>query len=298
MAEDFIQKSTTLRLIMPEWQGGDYDLSVGSGELYPLGARLLAFLAPKGGKTVEVPIESYNPDKKRIKENGVVNQEIVIRQMKAARTILEEQKPYKVITFGGECLVSQAPFDYLNGLYHNLGLLWIDAHPDVSTPANHDREHAMVLGNLLGHGDPFMAREVKNPFTPKQVLLVGQDKFDSPLEFDNLNSLGLKVIKPQEVSSNSDAVVNWLKNNNIANLAIHLDLDVLSPKRFFSQLTNDPYSRESYPTVKGQLDLRQIGRLFKDISDNTDIAGLTIAEFMPWDALHLQEFMKGLKIFD
>lgn len=289
----------TLRLVMPEWQGGDYDLSVGTGELYPLGARLLAFLAPgDNSQTIEVPIESYNPDKKRIKENGVVNQEIVIRQMKAAWAILEEQKPDRVITFGGDCLVSQAPFDYLNGYYKgDLGLLWIDAHPDVSTPANHDREHAMVLGNLLGHGDPIMSREVKNPFNPAQVLLVGQDNFDSPMEVDTINSLGLKVIKPQEVSENSNAVVNWLKISNISNLAVHLDLDVLNPKRFFSQLTNDPYTQEPYNTVKGQLDLRQIGRLFKDISASSNMAGLTIAEFMPWDDLHLQEFMKELKIF-
>lgn len=289
----------TLRLVMPEWQGGDYDLSVGSGELYPLGARLLAFLAPgDNSRTIEVPIESYNPDKKRIKENGVFNQEIVIRQMKAARAILQEEKPDRVITFGGECLVSQAPFDYLNGYYKGkLGLLWIDAHPDVSTPANHDREHAMVLGNLLGHGDPLMSREVRNPFNPAQVLLVGQNDFDSPMEVENIHSLGLKVIKPQEVTENSTAVTNWIKKGDIANLAIHLDLDVLSPRRFFSQLTNDPYTREPYNTVKGQLDLRQIGRLFRDISASANIVGLTIAEFMPWDALHLQEFMKGLKIF-
>ena len=87
-----IQKSTTLRLIMPEWQGGDYDLSAGSGELYPLGARLLAFLAPKGGsETMEVPVEAYNPGHERRKENGIFNQPIVLRQMKAAMRILDEK---------------------------------------------------------------------------------------------------------------------------------------------------------------------------------------------------------------
>lgn len=291
-------QALTLRLIMPEWQGGDYDLSVSSGELYPLGARLLAFLAPKSdAETIKVPIEEYRPGLERKKENGVVNHDVVIRQMKAAMKILEEKKPDKVVTFGGECLVSQAPFDYLNGRYGgNLGILWIDSHPDVSTPANHDREHAMVLGNLLGGGDPVMAKEVKNRIDPQKVLLVGQDKFDSPMETENIKSFGLTVRKPQDVAKDSHAVLQWLKDKQIAHLAIHLDLDVLNPASFHSQLTNDPYATEKYPTVTGKLDLRQISRLLMDISDNADIVGLTFAEYMPWDALYLQKMMEQLPI--
>lgn len=292
------QPSATLRLIMPEWQGGDYDLSVNSGELYPLGARLLAFLAPESGaETIKVPIEAYKPGFERKKENGVVHQEIVIRQMKAAMAILEEKKPDKVVTFGGECLVSQAPFDYLNGRYcGNLGILWVDSHPDISTPANHDREHAMILGNLMGGGDPIMAKEVKHRIDPRKVLLVGQDKFDSPLETDAIRSFGLQVLKPQEVAQDSAAVLKWLEANRIENLAIHLDLDVLDPASFNSQLTNDPFATEKFPTTTGRLDLRQITRLLRDVSVNVNVVGLTFAEYMPWDALYLQKMMNQLPI--
>lgn len=288
----------TLRLIMPEWQGGDYDLSVSSGELYPLGARLLDFLAPKGAaETVAVPIEPYRSGLVRKKENGVVNQDVVIRQMQAVWKILDDRRPDKVVTFGGECLVSQAPFDYLNGRYNgNVGILWIDSHPDVSTPANHDLEHAMVLGNLLGGGDPVMAKEVRHPFDPRKVLLVGQDKFDSPNELEAIKSFGLSVIKPHEAAEDSGAVVAWLKENKIGNLAIHFDLDALNPANFHSQLTNDPFATEKYPTVTGKLDLLQMGRLLKDVSENVNVVGLTFAEFMPWDALYLQKMMNQLPI--
>lgn len=298
MNADSEKEPVVLRLIMPEWQGGDYDLSVSSGELYPLGARLLDFLAPKSAaETVLVPVEEYKPGHARKKENGVVNQDIVIRQMQAARAILEDKKPDKVVTFGGECLVSQAPFDYLNGRYGGrLGILWIDSHPDISTPLNHDREHAMVLGNLLGGGDPVMAKEVRHPFDPKMALLVGQDKFDSPKEVEIINSYGLQVIKPQQVANDSGAVLNWLREREIENLAIHLDLDVLNPASFYSQLTNDPFAAEKYPTVTGKLDLRQIGRLLQDVSEKTNVVGLTFAEFMPWDALYLQKMMNRLSI--
>ncbi len=37
--------------------------------------------------------------------------------------------------FGGDCLVDQASFAYLNERYKgNIGILWIDAHSDISTP--------------------------------------------------------------------------------------------------------------------------------------------------------------------
>lgn len=288
----------TLRLIMPEWQGGDYDLSVSSGELYPLGARLLAFLAPESSaETVKVPVEDYTPDLERGKKNGVLHQDAVLRQLRAAMNILEEKKPDKVIVFGGECLVSQAPFDYLNGLYKdNLGVIWIDSHPDVSTPPDYDREHAMVLGNLLGGGDPLLAKEVKHPLDPKKVLLVGQDKFNSPIEQEQVSSFSLPVIKPREVAENSAPVLKWLKENRIENVAVHLDLDVLDPASFNSQLTNDPFAEEKFPTVTGKLDLRQITRLLVDISANANVVGLTLAEYMPWDALYLQKMMEQLPI--
>lgn len=292
------ERRKTLRLVMPEWQGGDYDLSVGSGELYPLGARLLAFLAPKSGcETVEVPIAPYRPDHAREKENGVVNQQAVLTQMRAARAILEVKQPDRVVCFGGECLVSYAPFDYLNGRYKGkLGVLWIDAHPDVSTPANHDREHAMVLGDLLGGGDPVMAKEVRHPLKPSQVLLVGMEGFDSPKEVENIRAFGLRVLPPEDVAANSDAVLAWVRENGVENLAVHLDLDVLDPATFFSQLTNDPDATEKYPTVKGKLHMAQVTRLLRDVSAHTNVVGLTIAEFFPWDALHLQKMMSQLEI--
>lgn len=292
------ERRKTLRLVMPEWQGGDYDLSVASGELYPLGARLLAFLAPRSGcETVEVPIAPYRPDHAREKENGVVNQQAVLTQMRAARAILEAKQPDRVVCFGGECLVSYAPFDYLNGRYRGkLGVLWIDAHPDVSTPANHDREHAMVLGDLLGGGDPLMAKEVRHPLKPSQVLLVGMEGFDSPKEVENIRAFGLRVLPPKDVAANSDAVLAWVRENGVENLAVHLDLDVLDPATFFSQLTNDPDATEKYPTVKGKLHMAQVTRLLRDVSAHTNVVGLTIAEFFPWDALHLQKMMGQLEI--
>lgn len=57
--------------------------------------------------------------------------------------VIETAKSDKIITIGGNCIVSQAPFDYLHGIYEDAGIIWIDAHPDVST-VNDNYPNAML----------------------------------------------------------------------------------------------------------------------------------------------------------
>jgi len=143
----------TLRLLFPQWQGGN-------NPTYHLGARLLAWLAPANEKSIqaEVPIELCQ-DIELPLENGIVARSVLLSQLKSATKIIEEHAPDRIIVFGGDCLVSQAPFAYLNEKYNGqLGVLWFDAHPDVSTPEMMPHAHAMVLGNLLGGGDAEFAK--------------------------------------------------------------------------------------------------------------------------------------------
>lgn len=295
-----MENQKTLRLLMPEWQAGDYDLSVRTGELYPLGGRILEFIAPKSdAELVEVPIQPYEPGLQRRKENGVINQGVVLKQMRVARDILEKKAPDRVVTFGGECQVSQAPFDYMNGRYKgNLGILWIDAHPDVSTPEFADREHAMILGNLLGGGDPVFANDVKNPFKPEQVMLIGISEYNHPQEGELVKQFGLPVLKPDDVAENSDKVMKWIRDNKFDNIAIHLDLDSLDPRVFYSQFPNDPDAKKKFPTALGKLNFKQLNRLLSDISKNSNIVCFTIAEPMPWDAYNLRNMMEQIDIMN
>lgn len=63
--------SKTLRMIIPQWQGGDYS-DINPSQIYPLGSHLLNFLAPKSNAlTVEIPINP--PTNGSIpKQNGVL----------------------------------------------------------------------------------------------------------------------------------------------------------------------------------------------------------------------------------
>lgn len=68
-----------------------------------------------------------------------------------------------------------APFADLNERYEgDLAILWVDAHPDVMTPQHFPHAHAMVLGNLLGEGDPEFAKRVARPVKPERVTYAGR----------------------------------------------------------------------------------------------------------------------------
>lgn len=144
--------STTLRLIYPQWQGGNVvkllpelspeDASKG----YHLGARLLGFLAPANGQqTVEVPVSLDINDS--AVENGIIAYGAITKQTKSALQLLNENDPARIITLGGECSVSVVPFTYLAGKYGgDVAIVWIDAHPDLTLPGDGNQGyHTMAL---------------------------------------------------------------------------------------------------------------------------------------------------------
>lgn len=282
----------TLRLLFPQWQGGNVPI-------YTFGARLLDWLAPNSESAVmvEVPVEPYTCTKLQV-ENGVYAGVAVKNQLINAAKIIEEYKPERIIVFGGDCHVSQAPFAYLNERYEGkLGVLWLDSHPDVSTPDVFNQENAMVLGNLLGEGDPEFAKEVRIPLDPKRIMYGGMsEKLLTPQEMEVVKRNGIRITEPQELSENSQKILEWIEENDIRFVAVHFDLDVLDPRFFRGQLLAKPEGLD-FETNVGTMTFSQIGKVIKDLSSKAEIVGLSITEHTPWDALNLHEFMAELDIF-
>lgn len=98
----------TIRLIYPQWQGADIARWIPEIENkedgvrgYCLGALLLDFLIPcDKSRTFMVPVSLENAED-RIEHDGVLDRDIIIRQTKAALSILSVQNPDRIITFGG-----------------------------------------------------------------------------------------------------------------------------------------------------------------------------------------------------
>jgi arginase len=279
-----------LRLIAPDWQGGNK-------KEYYFGSELLSWIAPKNENHKEVKLDIEMPSNDELKmENGVVAQSIVKKNVKLATKVLEDEKPDKIITFGGTCLVSQAPFDYLHGKYKNeLGIIWLDAHPDISTPKEFYHEHAMVLGNLLSAGDPELSKDVKFPFSSNQILYVGLQKLLKQ-EIQLLEKLGLNYKIQDEKRLDFSEIQDWIDKNGYTKIAVHLDLDVLNPNIFRSLYFSEP-NVEEFPANAGKMTLEELIDILSGVFSKNEVVGLTIAEFLPWDIINLKNIFAKLNIF-
>lgn len=282
----------TLRLIFPEWQGG-------LNPNYTFGAEILSFIAPEGKntETARVAVDT-NFDKPLVKENGYYAGKTIAEQQQKAKEILAAKQPDKIITFGGDCSVSQAPFDYLHGLYpENLGIVWIDAHPDISTPTDVPNEHAMVLGNLLGDGASDLSKTVEHPFAYKDVMYAGLIADELlPYEASYIDEKKLAFTKPAELTDTSHKILSWIQENHFEKLLVHFDVDVLSSDDFRSVLYNEP-GIEPVDYATGSMTLAQVFRVLGDMESVAEIVGLTFAEYMPWDLIRLRSAMEKLEIF-
>ena len=281
--------NTTLRLKVPQWQGGN-------NPAYSIGSDLLSFLVPKNleQKDLTVPVPQY--EQPLVKENGVTAQSIVAEIVTNTMALIEEESPDKIITLGGDCLVSQAPFDYLHGKYgERLGIIWLDAHPDISTPDIFFNEHAMVLGNLLNDGDPVLAAKVQHPFAASDVLYVGIQE-PSADEKLILQRLGIDYKVQAQACLKPDEIKEWLEKNQFTKVVVHFDLDVLDPNEFRSIYFAEPGVTD-YSAAAGKMTLQEVKGTMTAIAEQSEIVGLTIAELLPWDVQNLKNLLNDFDIF-
>lgn len=283
----------TLRLLYPQWQGGDIaslvpelnkeDSSLG----YYLGAELLEFLAPKNiaSKTAKVPISlEYSRESK----NGILNYDEIVAQSKAALEILNTQKPDKILTLGGECSVSIVPFSYLAHKYSgDVAIVWIDAHKDLNLQGDsYEGYHAMALAACFGLIDKEgIARILPDHFSPKDSILVGVRDFEGKKE--RCEEIGVKVLSPEE-SRDSTKLLEWLKSRGKSKVVVHFDLDVLDPSELAMAVG----------VVENGLKIAEVVNLINAINTNYDLVGLSIAEHMPRVAIKLRNMMRELPLFE
>lgn len=279
--------SKTVRLLMPQWQGGN-------NAAYPLGARLLDWLAPDSDDVqLEVPIAPCVAPSSA-KDKGVVERQSLLKQLHSVRSLLEAHEPDRVVVFGGDCLVEQGPISYLNQRHDgNLGVLWIDAHPDIATPEQFPHAHTYVLGNLLGEGDAEFADQVPVKLKPENVMFAGLQE-TTEHETAMIERLGIRSAGPTDLATTSQPVLDWIRDADITHLSIHLDLDVLDPKLFrsllFANPIPDPDTFMDYS--QGAMTFDELTRLVKDVSAATEVVSLGIAEHMPWEAINLQRMLQ------
>lgn len=286
-----------LKITYPLWQGGD-------NKIYSLGSYLLSYLSNFNNyfnnfdsiKEITIDCNPIVADDNRINLIRNVNQiEVILENTKKQ---LYQINPDKIITYGGDCLVSQQPIDYLLSKHkEKLCVLWIDAHPDISDSTRVRNAHAMVLKNLMGLNNNETSAFVSNYLNPQQIIYCGlniDDANDYEKEFITNNNMF--NITLDDIKNNINILNEYINQNNFEYVYIHLDLDVLSPNIFYSQYYtyNESNTKDTSMVAKSNLTFKHLVTVFKELKNSVDIVGYSIAEYMPWDAYNLIKFFNNI----
>lgn len=287
-------QENTLRLIYPQWQGGDiakWITEVKDPEQasrgYYLGAHLLDFLAPSTGqKTLTVPVSTELC--KRVVTVGVLDRDAIAQQTRAALDILDIENPDRIVTLGGECSVSVVPFTWLASKYpDDVVVIWIDAHPDITLPGDvYPAYHAMAVTALMGDGDKKILGQLPAKIDPSKILFVGLRDWERDEIKVRQNEYGIKHLTPEETVSGSEKVIEWLRNTGASNVVIHFDMDVLDPNEIIAAVG----------VVPDGMKIAEVVRIINDVATEKNLVGLTVAEPMPRTAIILKEMLNQLPL--
>lgn len=279
----------TIRLLYPDHAGGGLDT-------YYFGAHLLAHILPPNDRQPLVKVSVAPPDgTEKAVTNGIAAEDEVLAGIKDAQAKIEAAGPDRIITVGGNCLVSLAPFDYLHGLYKNTGIIWLDAHPDVSTVKDgYPNAHAMVLGSLLGCGAEQLTRQMRNGrFNPDEVLYIGlQGLHDYQEKFLREAGVDYKVQTDDFVSEAE--LTGFMRR--FEHILVHFDIDVLDEHFFHSTYFANP-ELSGDGSGGGRMTMDRLGGLLRLITDDADVVGFTVAEYLPFDEQRLHGMLAGIRMF-
>ena len=279
----------TIRLLYPDHVSGGLDT-------YYFGADLLQYILPQNPNQPVVKVDIIPPNsKEKTVTNGIYAEEEVLSGIRDAQEKISKQTPDRIITIGGNCMVSLAPFDYLHGKYKKVGIIWIDAHPDVSTLNDgYPNAHAMVLGSLLGHGAAQLTREIKNSlFKPDEIFYIGLQPLHDYQE-KYLDDMGVKYKVQDKTFVTSSEINDFI--GRFDHILIHFDIDVLDEHFFHSTyFANSELVGDG--AGGGKMTIEKLSEVLRLITENTDVVGFTIAEYLPFDEHRLHKMFAEINLF-
>ncbi len=160
----------------------------------------------------------------------------------------------------------------------NIGLLWIDAHGDMNSPATttSGNVHGMPLSALLG-GEPAELADIggfRPKVTPKRTVLIGirnlDDREKDILRESGVTAYTMKDIDRAGIASIVEAAL-VLAGDGTSGVHVSFDLDVCDPS--IAPGVGTP--------VKGGLDYREAHVLMELVADSGLLTSLDMVEVNP-----------------
>ena len=159
-----------------------------------------------------------------------------------------------------------------------IGLLWVDAHGDMNTPATSlsGNVHGMPLAALLGPEPAELARigTVTPKVLPAHTVIIGVRNLDErekvAVRDSHVHVFTMKDIDRQGIASIVEQAVN-LAGNGTAGIHVSFDMDVCDPQ--IAPGVGTP--------VKGGLDYREAHMVMEIVADSGLLTSLDMVEVNP-----------------
>jgi len=257
------------------------DMGPSAFRIAGLGERLTALGVPvvdSGDLVAPIP-ETKNegdPSKKYIRDIARVCE----RLYKTSLGVLE--KGGLPLVLGGDHSLAAgsvaATADFVRRERKKVGLIWVDAHGDMNTPATSGsgNVHGMPLASLLGPEPAELSRI--GGFAPKiaaaQTALIGIRNLD-PREKDVIRDAGVRVFTMKDIDRSGIAAVMEqaiaIAGSGTAGIHVSFDLDVCDPT--IAPGVGTP--------VKGGLDYREAHMVMEMVADSGLLLALDLVEVNP-----------------
>jgi len=171
-----------------------------------------------------------------------------------------------------------ASADFAAAKGQEIGLLWIDAHGDMNTPASTSsgNVHGMPLAALLGPEPAELSKiGARSPkVRADKTVLIGIRNLD-PLERDRIRDAQIKVFTMKDIDRDGIASVMEralaIAGHGTSGVHVSFDLDVCDPS--IAPGVGTP--------VKGGLDYREAHMVMEMVADSGRLLGLDLVEINP-----------------
>jgi arginase len=246
-----------------------------------LGERLAALdinVVDRGDLVTPIPETKAerDPRKKYIREIAKVCQRLYQYVYESL-----EERALPIVIGGDHSLAAGsagASADHAAAQGRELGLLWIDAHGDMNTPATttSGNVHGMPLAALVG-AEPAELSSLgrRTPkFRADRTVLIGARNLD-PLEREQIRDSGIHVFTMKDIDRDGIAAVMTralaLAGKRTHGVHVSFDLDVCDPA--IAPGVGTP--------VKGGLDYREAHMAMEVVADSRRLAALDLVEVNP-----------------
>lgn len=148
------------------------------------------------------------------------------------KSLAEEHIPF---IMGGDHSVSIGSLASSIRRFANLGVIWLDAHPDINThySSPSGNAHGMPLAMALGLGPQEITSLFTNLLKPSNIFILGARSIDHGeeeiIKKNNIKYFSQEQIAKRGLKSIIREISQIIRKNNITDLHLSFDVDVLDP---------------------------------------------------------------------